>query len=109
MDGYQLTVVVVAVVVLITILAYLSIKMNGATSQAPYPPNASACPDYWTHHGGGFCPGGNKNLGKFSSGYSFIPISAMVSGLTTACSMKKWSETNSVVWDGYSNFNQCST
>jgi len=109
MDGYQLTVMVVAVVVLITILAYLSIQMKGATSQSPYPPNASTCPDYWTANTDGSCTAGSKNLGKFSSGYSFIPLSAMVSGLTTACSMKKWSETNSVVWDGYSNFNQCST
>ena len=109
MDGYQLTVLVIAVAVLIMILAYLGIQMKGAGSQAPFPPNASACPDFWTTNADNTCTAGNRNLGSFASGYTFTPNNIRVNGLSSACSLKKWASTNNVIWDGYNNFNQCNT
>jgi len=107
MDSYRLTLTVIAVLVLIGILTFLGLQMRTASSQAPFPPTAHTCPDFWTTNVDGTCTAGSKNTGKFSSGYTFDPSASLVNGLSFACSMKDWSGKTGVVWDGYSNFNQC--
>jgi hypothetical protein len=109
MESYQLTTVVVATVMLILILTYLGLQLSKSQNQAIFPPAYSTCPDYWTTNTDGTCTAGSKNLGSFSSGYSVDPKTLISPGLTLPCSIQKWANTNSIVWDGYNNYNKCTT
>jgi hypothetical protein len=106
MDSFHLTTIVVALVILICILTFLGIQMSKSSNQAPFPPAMSTCPDYWTTNDDGTCTAGAKNLGSFSSGYTIKPSDLISNGYSLACSLKKWANSNSVVWDGYNNYNQ---
>jgi hypothetical protein len=106
MDSFYLTVILIAVVMLIGILTYLGMQMAKASSEAPFPPAASTCPDYWTTNDDGSCTAGTKNLGIFSSGYTIKPQSLVTTGGSLSCTLQKWANSNSVVWDGYNNYNQ---
>lgn len=81
-------------------------QMVKASNQALFPPAMSACPDYWTTNEDGSCTAGSKNLGKFAGGYTITPSKLTSNGASLACSLKKWANSNSIVWDGYNNYNQ---
>ena len=108
MDSYYLTVGVIAIVILISILTYLGIKMSSMSSEVPWPPATGDCPDYWNFDtSGNNCVASTKNIGSLSKGYSFSPTTISYNGMTSNCSLKKWANENSVIWDGISNYNQC--
>ena len=91
-----------AVVLLILVLAYFGVMTTYYTQDATFPPAALPCPDYWTANADGSCTAGAVNLGALSTGYKLVPKSQ-----GTTCGQRTWANTNAVVWDGVSNYNQC--
>lgn len=125
MDLFRITVIVVAVVIFIIIMTLIGILIQTANAQGgTYPPILNPCPDGWMVDGSSNCiiPS-NINLGNVSdfsttAGYFVNPYSGnqeinfadagwTVNGITTQCNKKLWANTNGIVWDTISNYNQC--
>lgn len=122
MDIFYIIVLSVAIMLLILILTYIGIKMvNNRTSEGnTFPPSYSPCPDYWETNGNGKCvvPGvqsTNHGTETYTSGntpgYSGGSIDFNAAGWTTngssICSKRAWANSNTVVWDGITNYNGC--
>jgi len=136
MDSFQITVLIVAAVLLILIFATVGILSKYATTDKVYPPIANTCPDYWTVDASGNCripTSGSSNMGTLYDGNGVISISAESNtnkiftpgynsssaiinftdpiwatlGKNPVCAKKKWAATNSLQWDGVSNYNSC--
>jgi hypothetical protein len=135
MDSFQITVLVVATVLLIIIFTTIGILTRYATIEKVYPPIANNCPDYWESvNGNCLIPGSNsKNLGTIYSGTTInltgnvdatsgIYTPGYLSGSTainfsdsgwdslgknSICAKKTWANTNEISWDGVSNYNSC--
>ena len=137
MDSFQITVILVATILLIIIFSAIGILTKYSSADKIYPPTANTCPDYWSVNNSGNCvippsPSGSttppKNIGNiydddgnsnltdsntpgFINGNSEINFSA--TGWSSAtksaiCTKKKWTNTNNIAWDGVSNYNSCS-
>jgi hypothetical protein len=136
MDTFQITVLIVAAVLLILIFATVGILSKYATTDQVFPPIANTCPDYWSVDPNGNCSiplssgtnigslytGGAINLTAnkddrsktFTPGYDSInyyinftdPLWSTL-GKSAVCGKKKWASTNSLQWDGISNYNSC--
>ena len=132
MDYFRFVVLIIAIVVLILTLTVIGIILAKQSSNKVYPPEYMDCPDYWSFNtetslckvpsyglttslniGGIYDKTGklllnNSNTPGFtrdSSNNVFVNFKDTAWGGT--CGLKKWSNNNSVVWDGISNFNTC--
>ena len=137
MDIFQITVLAVAAIILILIFTTIGILTKYSTTDNVFPPIANSCPDNWTVNGDKTCAipsssglnvgtiytGGTINLsnnksdsGKiytpgYSSGSNSIDFSDAgwgSLGSTPTCAKNKWVNTNTINWDGISNYNACS-
>lgn len=136
MDTFQITVLIVAAVLLILIFATVGILSKYATFDKVFPPIANTCPDYWSVDISGNCilpqvDGSNSgsvytgntinltadktNTSKtFTPGYNsdrgYInftdPLWGTI-GKNPVCAKQKWAATNTLQWDGVSNYNSC--
>ena len=109
----------------------LSIPNNNAVAVA-YPDQKNQCPDFWNGDAMGNCffpstpsfvdASVKINVGKLSklpTDEKMAPYSKdgksfnvndpnwVSSGQSTACAQRNWAIQNRIVWDGISNFNQC--
>jgi hypothetical protein len=132
MDSFQITVLIIAAVLLILIFTTIGILTKYGTVQEIYPPVANNCPDYWAVREEGGCRlPTNKNIGKITSGNVLTTESTAESGIYTPgyssngayidfsdsnwgslgksalCAKKDWANTNTIAWDGISNYNSC--
>jgi hypothetical protein len=132
MDTFQITVLVVATILLILIFATVGILTKYASFDKIYPPIANTCPDYWSSDTNGHCkiPGiGGKNIKKlysnrqvaissnidnssYTPGYSNGAINFSDSGWSSLgtsalCGKKNWANKYGIAWDGVSNYNSC--
>jgi hypothetical protein len=136
MDSFQITVLIVAAVLLILIFTTVGILSKYATTDKVFPPIANTCPDYWSVDPSGNCIIPQKNGANsgtvytgdainltadktdtsktFTPGYdstgSYIKFTDPVwstLGKSAVCGKKKWASTNSLQWDGISNYNSC--
>jgi len=124
MDSFQITVLTIACVILILVLAYIGVNMgNGKTNKTSYPPYYDYCPDYWlsTEKGNCIIPTDGTNVGTLNErdftkihGYDkathsidFGAKSWGNEGKSKLCAQKHWANRSQIVWDGVSNFNSC--
>jgi hypothetical protein len=137
MDTFQITVLLVAAVLLIAIFTTIGILTKYSTFDKAYPPMANTCPDYWVADPNGNCTvpatpsspnvgivysGNSINLStdKTDTGKIYTPGYASDKGTinfndslwgsmgkTTLCAKKDWATKNNIVWDGVSNYNSC--
>ena len=137
MDTFQITVLVVAVILLIAIFTTIGILTKYSTFDKAYPPMANTCPDYWVADPNGNCTvpatSASPNVGIVYSGNSinlttdktdtgkfYTPGYASDKGTinfndslwgsmgkTNLCAKKDWATKNNIVWDGVSNYNSC--
>jgi len=122
---FKIIVVLVAVALFIIILTGIGILINTANHIGTvYPPIINQCPDGWMTDGSSNCiiPS-NVNLGTLSNfskvpGYfvnnstgaqeiNFSDRGWSVGGITSQCNKRLWANSNSIVWDTISNYNQC--
>jgi hypothetical protein len=136
MDTFQITVLVVAEIILILIFSTIGILTKYSKFDKAYPPIANTCPDYWTvNAASGYCnipaTTAGPNAGTVYSG-STINLSANKDdkskiytpgyasgtinfndalwgsiGKTTLCAKKDWTTKLGLAWDGVSNYNSC--
>jgi hypothetical protein len=136
MDTFQITVLIVAAVLLILIFATVGILSKYAAFDKVFPPIANTCPDYWTVDMSGNCrlplkngsnsgtvyTGDTINLTAnkddesktYTPGYnsdrSFINFTDPLWGTlgkNPVCAKKNWAATNTLQWDGITNYNSC--
>lgn len=117
MEVFQKTVLITAVVILIISLLVIGTVLHG-TPKNNWPPNVSACPDWWLVDGSGnrqkcinvkdlgVCkPQGNQphQVMDFSS--------STFTGSNGLCNKYNWANKCKVTWDGvtYGVSNPCST
>ena len=136
MDTFQITVLIIAAVLLILIFATVGILSKYATGDKVFPPIANTCPDYWGVDTSGNCiipPYNHSNSGTvytgstinlthdksftdktFTPGYNsngnyinFTDPLWGTLGKNPVCAKKNWAATNRLQWDGVSNYNSC--
>lgn len=132
MDSFQITVLAIAAIVLIIILAVIGIALNNLKKTATYPPIANGCPDYWEASSPGVCripSSSGKNVGTmygdastlvstFASpptyGYTAGAAATInfndqgwLSSKSSTCNKQIWAKKYGIVWDGISNYNSC--
>lgn len=121
MESFYSIVVVVAIVFLILCLVMVGITLQSQQGNKPvFPKLQNACPDRWTSSGTA-CVLNSSNAGDPAN-----KITAVVKGThsehvwdssdlanfkpkegATVCDKRKWAISNSIQWDGVSNYNQC--
>lgn len=134
MELFYIIVVSVALIVLIIFLTLVGLLMQNTSGTSNFPPVLNECPDYWTIGADNSCKmpvqtsfnnqsiilntGNNKNglilsdpkIAPYSiDGYSFSTKNPLWAskGETVMCAQKNWANSNNIVWDGVSNYNNC--
>ena len=126
--GFYNIVLIIAVVILILTLTYIGIQMRNKVKNGVYPPMVAACPDYWEQTSSSDSLGciipkpSQKNSGKIvtpststvpgyykdSNGNDCINFNdpAWKTRGNSTCAKQTWANTNGIVWDGVTNYNQ---
>lgn len=136
MDFFKIIVVLVALLLLITILTIIGFLINTSNHVGTvYPPTINSCPDGWlkdtrtkttnsisgAKFSGCIIPKNNVNLGTLTNypnirgyykiddveGINFDDSLWFGNGMTAECNKKMWANTNGIVWDTITNYNQC--
>jgi archaellum component FlaF (FlaF/FlaG flagellin family) len=136
MDSFQITVLLVAAILLIAIFTTVGILSKYSTEDKVYPPISNTCPDYWAVDASGNCvipstTGMNVGSSYASGSINFttdinqtnnIYTPGYISdgnkinfsdplwgtlGKSVECAKKSWATQSKVVWDGISNYNSC--
>jgi hypothetical protein len=116
MEGFQRTILSIAIVMLLLSLIFIGLSLRKSQMNQTWPPILSSCPDYWTDllGNGKSCLNVNnlgaqtRACGYNTSGTSNNTIdftTATYSGAGGACAKKKWATTcsipnSTVTWDG---------
>jgi hypothetical protein len=117
MEGFQKSVLIVAVIILVLALVVMAIILSGKSGEE-WPPLVSDCPDWWVIDGSGnratctnvkdlgVCP---ANSGDKHQVMNFN--SAAFTGDNGTCAKYTWANKCKVSWDGitYGVSNPCST
>jgi hypothetical protein len=111
-------------------------SMTASTTTTPWPPTMNTCPDYWTILGDGSCnvpspldtsvnaptSAGWVNNTTSIAGEQYVPgysssrhsinfndagWSSPALGSSSLCAKRKWAITNTIVWDGVTNYTGC--
>ena len=96
--SFQKTVLIIGAIVLSVMLFFIGLAMQGLKKAQQYPPEVSACPDYWSKNSSDIC--------SPNSGLDFN--TSLVDGCneydeTTGTDKKIWAESCGVKWDGITN------
>lgn len=123
MDKFYTVTIIVAFVILVIALIGLGILLQNQDAATEFPPKQNQCPDHWTVSGE-YCEWGtsNFNLGSlkttdisgaiYSISGDYVEPSTGLDGIkfrsnVLRCDKKKWANSNGIIWDGISNYNQC--
>ena len=135
MDGFQITILIIAAVILILILAVVGVVMSKNVRSSVYPPSSLSCPDYWQLNSDGTCQipvdttgagatigvnkgtwdgstvDGTKSLPGLNSGAGTVNFNdsnwGSVGSSSATCAQQKWANKYGILWDGISNYNGC--
>ena len=131
MDAFYLIISTISILFLILILSFFGMLMRTHNKGAPFPPNASTCPDYWNVNEDGTCSATIKseknnvktyfNIGSlympftkqdsapYATGTTFDPqdIKWSSTGKSVLCAQRDWANQNGIEWSGISNYNNC--
>lgn len=107
MEGFQKTVLFIAIIILIITLVIIGITLKYINSDVTWPPLTPACPDYWLIDGSGnntTCTN-IKDLGTCpaQSGKKHLTMNfnaAPYTGSNGLCAKYKWANQCNVSWDG---------
>ena len=101
MEGFQKTVLGIAIVLLVlALIAFGVILYNNKYSQA-YPPVVADCPDYWVDMDG-TCYN-QKGLGNASCARRANFSKGAWAGANGMCLKQKWAKACDLTWDGVTN------
>jgi hypothetical protein len=107
MEGFQKTVLIIAIVILIITLVVIGVALSSSSRLEEWPPMLSDCPDYWKIDGSGnmaTCTN-IKDLGSCpaKSGEKHLVMnfnSPVFSGDNGTCNKYNWAKKCGVTWDG---------
>lgn len=122
-NSFYTTVLAIAVIVLILVLAFLGWTMTKQKTTDNFPKLQTSCPDYWgvtTEDGKAYCTQpaeGQVNFGNSSAisaiGYDstknrfdFSNAGWSAEG-NAICAKKKWANKHGINWDTITNYNSC--
>ena len=125
-DSFYTTVLTIAVVVLILVLAFLGWTMSKQKETDNFPKLQTSCPDFWKIEKDGaktYCVqpiAGQVNSGDDKSNYNGVAIapgfengkfdfanSGWSAGGNAVCAKKKWANSHGINWDTVTNANYC--
>ena len=95
--SFQKKVLIIGAIVLSVMLFFISLAMKGLKKAQQYPPEISACPDYWMKNSENVCvpdPSINQNMG------SPTPQCNMFNNTKDK---KQWANECGIIWDGITN------
>ena len=113
MEGFYIAVLTIATAILILILTSVGVLIRKSNTNAPWPPTAGRCPDFWTEVSEGvnkgkcYHTGVNPGLADSEGIAANTVNNAIGFSNKTTCENRTWAIKNSVVWDGVSNYNKC--
>ena len=135
METFHIIVISVATVILLLILIFIGILLSKGNENLAWPPSYGICPDYWMHdlsnnkciipkfepaavNIGNMYDANTKQLKDSvmeTPGYSYDMSGGIITQYIDfsnnnwegVCSKKTWANTNTIVWDGVSNYNSC--
>jgi hypothetical protein len=93
--SFQRNVLTIAIVLFVLLLLFIASMMNNAKKNQAYPPELSACPDYWQVLNTGEC----QNVNNLGNGLS-KPIDFSKKTSVERCN---WAKEYGIEWDGISN------
>jgi hypothetical protein len=118
MEGFQKSVLTIAILILIIALVIIGISLYYSNNSSSWPPMSPSCPDYWTIDGSGnsaTCTN-VKDLGTCptQSGKKHLVMNfnqAPYTGSNGLCAKYKWANNCNLSWDGvnYGVNNPCET
>jgi hypothetical protein len=97
--SFQLIVVVIATLVLISLLTFIGYTLHSHTFHRKFPPVTGECPDYWVSKENE-CTN-PKNLGKCTGPKSFN--SKTYKGHNGNCAKARWANNCGLSWQGITN------
>ena len=115
MEGFQKTVLIIAIIILIITLIIIGMALSKKSAEIGWPPMVPQCPDYWTIDGSGnntTCIN-VKDLGTCKSvGSKHKTMNFNTSEFTGAqgtCNKYTWANNCNISWDGitYGVINPC--
>ena len=113
MEGFYIAVLTIATAILILILTSVGVLIRKSNTNAPWPPTAGRCPDFWTevsedvNKGKCYHTGVNPGLANSEAIAATAASTAIGFSKNTTCQNRTWAIKNSVDWDGVSNYNKC--
>lgn len=120
--GFYTSVLTIAIVVLILVLAFLGWTMTKQKDIDNFPKLQTSCPDFWGVEKDGattYCiqpEQGNVNSGSidasnnaigFKDGKFDFTNSGWSAGGNAVCAKKKWANSHGINWDTVTNANYC--
>jgi len=96
--SFQKTVLIIGAIVLSVMLFFIGLAMQGLKKAQQYPPEVSACPDYWSKDSSDVCSA-NPDLNS----YAGTDSTCTTYNETTDPDKKIWAERCGVKWDGITN------
>jgi hypothetical protein len=115
MEGFQKTVLIVAIIILIITLIVIGVALSKKSAEIGWPPMVPQCPDYWTIDGSGnnaICVnvkdlGTCKSVGSKHKTMNFN--TSEFTGSQGTCNKYNWATNCNVSWDGitYGVSNPC--
>ena len=125
-DSFYTTVLTIAIVVLILVLAFLGWTMSKQKETDNFPKLQTTCPDFWKIEKDGvktYCvqpSSGQVNSGDASSNLNGVAVapgfengkfdfanSGWSAGGNAVCAKKKWANSHGINWDTVTNANYC--
>jgi hypothetical protein len=98
MPGFQVTILIIAVILLIIALTLVGMTLKSSQSNTSWPPTVATCPDYWaldpSFLDASYCRN-PLNLGTCK-----IPDSIDMSKFSTDCDRYNWATGCNLSWDG---------
>jgi hypothetical protein len=102
---FQQTVLIIATIILLVVLAIVGISLYKTTGSGDFPPVIGDCPDYWIAQNDGknnICSN-IKNLGKSSCPKTMNFNNPPWSGSNGLCVKSRWARGCDLTWDGVTN------
>lgn len=121
MDSFYSIVIIIAFIALLLCLIAVGIMIQNQDKQKTFPTQSNTCPDGWGVSETGDCmlPANDKpnyiDMATHTGSTSIWEVSDdnptqtyKVKDTATTCDKYEWATRNGIVWDGISNYNNCS-
>tara|TARA_B100001059_G_C17715119_1_gene517551 strand:- start:708 stop:1064 length:357 start_codon:yes stop_codon:yes gene_type:complete len=118
MDSFYSIVIIIAFIALLLCLIAVGIMIQNQDKQKTFPTQSNTCPDGWGVSETGDCmlPANNTDpnyivMATHTGPKSIWEVSDgnyKVKDTATTCDKYDWATKNGIVWDGISNYNNCS-